>query len=598
MNIHRSSTQPHIFLMMTLVVIVSLLCFSTSVIAQNDSTAPDERIPRHVERVLASASGPHLWFVRARGRSVVAGFRVAHHLDAMGPGASIDALLLPDRPELIIAVDDSLYCIFEPQRLGKSIATRQVVRASVVKDSFNRWQYASVNRTGTISTPLPGFGKILGTADDGTHPLVLLSLPKHTGKITKVPATDANQETTKGQATTPEGSQQDDKTKQEIISENDAPKNTNHAPNDLTAESDWWSIDTTSVQSEGVLLRLGVVRWESIPLPSGVIIDKNSCRLLPGLKPILLVQDESGDSARAFVLQPDFTWSEPFTTIVRVRDIETAVSVLGQTIFATAAANDDSVVEIHNLRRGKPVQICSIPDRSSARALVGLGNTIGLMDYNAKAEVNELIRIDLENGKIIDQTPMNQSVRMGSEDFSTLILVGALLLTVVIVFLVRPDPTAIHITLPQHASLAEPRRRLMAALIDLIPSAILAIVIMGVPFAQVFNWPLISHDIADSQCALLLILITVIHSTISELIWGSTLGKVIFSCRVLNTHGKRAGIQAILIRNLLKSVVLVVPPLALFVFLNPYRQRLGDLVAKTIVVVDRHEETDDGKTQD
>ena len=58
----------------------------------------------------------------------------------------------------------------------------------------------------------------------------------------------------------------------------------------------------------------------------------------------------------------------------------------------------------------------------------------------------------------------------------------------------------------------------------------------------------------------------------------------------------------VLVRNILKLVVLIMPPLVIFVLLNPYRQHLADIVARTIVVVEYtteegEEQSDSGEDQ-
>jgi uncharacterized RDD family membrane protein YckC len=78
----------------------------------------------------------------------------------------------------------------------------------------------------------------------------------------------------------------------------------------------------------------------------------------------------------------------------------------------------------------------------------------------------------------------------------------------------------------------------------------------------------------------------VLHSTLSELAWGRTVGKAMVGGRVIALSGGPPRPKQVLVRNLFKALALAVPPLALLVLLNPNRQRLGDLVAGTVVVAD------------
>jgi uncharacterized RDD family membrane protein YckC len=77
-----------------------------------------------------------------------------------------------------------------------------------------------------------------------------------------------------------------------------------------------------------------------------------------------------------------------------------------------------------------------------------------------------------------------------------------------------------------------------------------------------------------------------LHTTIFELLFMRTIGKFITGTRVTSLDLSRPRASAILTRNLLRLVdlVLVFPPL--FIFFSPLRQRVGDMAAGTLVVRD------------
>jgi uncharacterized RDD family membrane protein YckC len=72
-----------------------------------------------------------------------------------------------------------------------------------------------------------------------------------------------------------------------------------------------------------------------------------------------------------------------------------------------------------------------------------------------------------------------------------------------------------------------------------------------------------------------------------EFRFGATLGKMIFSLRVVGQEGARFGWRVALLRNLVKIIEMswpvVVLPLGLMLFTR-YRQRTGDFVARTAVI--------------
>src|SRR5688572_25976836 len=70
------------------------------------------------------------------------------------------------------------------------------------------------------------------------------------------------------------------------------------------------------------------------------------------------------------------------------------------------------------------------------------------------------------------------------------------------------------------------------------------------------------------------------HLTAAEAATGRSLGKALFGLKVVRTDGSEAGPGAILLRNLLRPLDVPTAGLGL-AWLNPLRQRLGDMAAGT-----------------
>ena len=82
------------------------------------------------------------------------------------------------------------------------------------------------------------------------------------------------------------------------------------------------------------------------------------------------------------------------------------------------------------------------------------------------------------------------------------------------------------------------------------------------------------------------LLVYVLHTTLGELAGGRSAGKLLFRLRVVRVDGGAAGANAIVGRNLLRLLdasLAFVPLVA--IPLSPLRQRLGDVVAGTVVVL-------------
>ena len=128
--------------------------------------------------------------------------------------------------------------------------------------------------------------------------------------------------------------------------------------------------------------------------------------------------------------------------------------------------------------------------------------------------------------------------------------------------------------------LATSGQRLTAGLIDAVP-----IILSVLYLADNTNSMQDPSDITWLIPVMLAIAIYLLHTTLSELFIGRTLGKIITGLTVVAVDGKPAKAGAILVRNLLRVIDVFPVPLAFLILTSPMRQRLGDLLAGTIVIV-------------
>jgi uncharacterized RDD family membrane protein YckC len=84
--------------------------------------------------------------------------------------------------------------------------------------------------------------------------------------------------------------------------------------------------------------------------------------------------------------------------------------------------------------------------------------------------------------------------------------------------------------------------------------------------------------------------LTMAHSAVGELIGRRSLGKALLGARVLSADGGTPRVAQLLLRNLVKYLVVLVPPLAVVMLTNPNVQGLDDLAGRTVVVGPRDED--------
>jgi uncharacterized RDD family membrane protein YckC len=135
-------------------------------------------------------------------------------------------------------------------------------------------------------------------------------------------------------------------------------------------------------------------------------------------------------------------------------------------------------------------------------------------------------------------------------------------------------------------NLAPMGRRVIGGLIDVLP--ILIATYVAAEFAPpAEDGSSAAMTYASPQFAWIAagIAIYLLHTTALELLFARSLGKFVTGTRVAALDGTRPTALALLTRNLLRivDIILVFPPV--FVFFSPLRQRVGDMAAGTLVVM-------------
>jgi uncharacterized RDD family membrane protein YckC len=195
-------------------------------------------------------------------------------------------------------------------------------------------------------------------------------------------------------------------------------------------------------------------------------------------------------------------------------------------------------------------------------------------------------RIDTVTGSISESRPMTPQPLMTGRLLLRPMLFAVAITALVLVLAFRPAPGGAVVTLPASQALMGPMSRLLAAGIDLGVAAGIAMVVLDCSARDLLDLPLVATDLAGAAPFLLAAAITVVHSTLSELATGRTLGKMLLGGRVVSIDGSRSGTLAILVRNGFKFAVLLIPVLAFAAVLDPNAQGFGDKLARTVVVTD------------
>ncbi len=184
-----------------------------------------------------------------------------------------------------------------------------------------------------------------------------------------------------------------------------------------------------------------------------------------------------------------------------------------------------------------------------------------------------------------------------------LILMSVLAVATLIMFVFwRREGMGPRLDLPRSLVLAELLPRTLAGLVDLAPCIIIGSLLWGADPRQVLaDWPGWAARLGGLGTLIpvaLIILLIFVYTSLLEMFTGRTLGKMMLGLRVTNYQGGPPHLWQVLARNAGRILELIAPPLLILPAISPYRQRLGDMMAKTVVVQSSHRGKDQGNQKD
>ncbi|MCX5658275.1 MAG: RDD family protein, partial [Planctomycetota bacterium] len=355
------------------------------------------------------------------------------------------------------------------------------------------------------------------------------------------------------------------------------------------------------------LLHLERGSWVRAPLPEAWPTDARQAwalQLRPDDATPTLLAVQPGDQASAVrVFQHrDGAWaSREFELPGRGELAPLAVD--SQLIIAQSDTSPEGVavrlfaVDVEKLH---PVGSLALPTGASGWGAAPLGHGVSLVARDAKGLINWAM-LDLQ-GVIIQpwmevapQSPL-PLYRSPGAVLQVGVLIGAFMLMFIFW---RHDAEALKAKMPAGFIAADLPRRALAAAIDLLPCILIGFgVFRTSPLDIVDHWPRTGAGWEEMQAGILTIVLFVLYGFLVELFTARTLGKRITGLRVCSLDGSPPNLWQVLGRNLLKAFDLISIPLLILPMIRPHGQRLGDLVARTIVVQPGSEEEADSSDEE
>jgi len=253
-----------------------------------------------------------------------------------------------------------------------------------------------------------------------------------------------------------------------------------------------------------------------------------------------------------------------------------------QTIEAEWAAGTGLTLKLES--QGGPVSLATLASVPEGAAVLAAGDTVSAYWFD-KTETHRLrcVTVSAITGETLFEGLVGAPSPLRPQDFQLLTLVAVSVVLMVVLFLIRPEgDTNAEPVLPEGTALAEPTARLIAAVIDALPAALVSAWVWEVPLSAAVS-PMLAIEASDGLAPILTTgAIYFAHSCVTEWLTGRTLGKRFTGCRTVDITGRpRLTLRQALMRNLFKAAF---PPLTVLLLIDPARRHPADQVAGTVVV--------------
>jgi len=546
----------------------------------SEAEAAAEPIPEPAETFIADASDAHLWFTAPAPRSP-GHIELRHHPVALEQPYFRPLRVITTRPTHLAASDNQIWMVMprDAEQIASQRDRRVLSMQAVQSPGFDLYIPEPRDRM-RIEDTLPGWGRLVDFAGTVDGPLALL--------VSNTSPTPAENDT------------QDENT------------NTTQ-PN-----------DNESSHPSVALLQLRNGRWRSIALP-GDLLQTRSVRLVTsgvgGRTLTLLAGGASADTSGAqsnsvthvyrrinqgnwehatIPLQltrvVGITRTGPHVVLALSLQTERESSVppgQGGSLSGRAMHVNPDRVRLVYLHHDQLVELTTMGCPSSgAWQFVGTGNELLLMhalNRNVERESNQsqytvrIRRIDPLRGTFSDWQQFTIQPTPAGRLWFAGFVITFVVMALVLLLLITPA-RRVETALPADLAPLPVLARLSALAVDLLPAGVIAKLITGCAFTDLVRIPMFAADFAEAAPFLIMIGLGLSHSTVTECFSRTSLGKVMFGARVVQIDGGAPSAPQLLVRNVLKLIVLLVPPLAVFALFNRDLQLPGDVITRTVVV--------------
>ena len=339
----------------------------------------------------------------------------------------------------------------------------------------------------------------------------------------------------------------------------------------------------SSDEEEAHLLEQRAYQWSTVDGPDGLRRLEQQ-RLVPAQGDQLALLSSSADGSAILHLKTDSGWSQQslgfqYSRLLRVASGEKRL------IFALSSPDLEpetgrAQFELVITRGTTLLRLGTHPIPDGTWGLAGLESKLMVLSTDQKTQVL-VSEVDSMSGKMLPAVSW-AAPPLEVQEWIHLQVLGMMVVAALlaIIFLQPTEPPDLPLLMGVRP--LPIGRRFFALCVDLMPGVLLVLA-FGLEAPRTDVLPIWNVEFALSPPGLVVIFTTLLHSCLSELWFGRSLGKRLVGGCVLASDGSAPRPTALLLRSFFKGVVLFAPILSVFCLLSPARQGIPESVSRTVV---------------
>ena len=367
----------------------------------------------------------------------------------------------------------------------------------------------------------------------------------------------------------------------------------------------------TDGRTEGPRLTLFRIRqgfWDRLPVPAQA--EAGQAFWLAGREETVYLFWQSSSHTIFFSRLDDTKWSPPEAVATEKDVVSGWAGAYSQGPVFVAGRGSADRIQLHVFRRDSESWSYQGIVREGSDYVTldpkvsGVGvcqGKLGVARANDTGQV-EFGRADLDESPLLRFSPLPRWIDTAPPvgNWTDIVAIVAALGLLTLVLFYRRDQVHRPAAVPHGFVIASAWRRVLATAIDFVPTIIvinLCSDMINQALGPSDDPAMLVEQLSDPERVKKLLPLTLLFLSVYgfwcmawELLSGTTLGKRIFDCRVLSVDGMAPTPRQIIVRNLARIVTFALGPpglmmtLMLMLMFTRNRQRLGDLLANTIVV--------------